>query len=109
MACFQACCILGLSAANARMLQAVLVALLEEHLYAGEHEQGSDDMYPAFLVVLTSSIGLAATRHLSAHMGRIGPFACWALYCIHGSKLAMLLLPEVSCVSTPPLFGAFPA
>ena len=75
-------------------LQAVLVALLEEHLYAGEHEHGSDDMYPAFLVVLTSGLGWAMTHHLVTHLERLGPAAAWVLYCIHGSKLAMLLLPE---------------
>ena len=79
-------------------LQAVLVALLEEHLYAGEHEHGSDEMYPAFLVVLTSVLGLAMTNHLVTHLDRVGPIAAWGLYCVHGSKLAMLLLPEVrSC------------
>lgn len=75
--------------------QAALVALLEEHLYAGEHEQGSDEMYPAFLVVLTSGLGLAMTRHLALELDRLGPISAWAAYCIHGSKLAMLLLPEV--------------
>ena len=71
------------------------MALLEEHLYAGEHETGGDDMYPAFLVVLTSGVGLAATRHMATHLMRLGPLATWALYCIHASKLAMLLLPQV--------------
>eukprot|EP00884_Botryococcus_braunii_P004652 jgi/Botrbrau1/14188/Bobra.182_3s0121.1 len=48
------------------VVQAGLVATLEEHLYAGQHETGSEEMYPAFLVLLTSGLGLAAIHKLEA-------------------------------------------
>ncbi|KAK9785342.1 hypothetical protein WJX73_005937 [Symbiochloris irregularis] len=88
--------------------QAAVVALLEEHLYAGEHEIGSDDVYPAFLVVLTSAVGIAMTHHMAAHMGRLDELSAWLLYCIYGSKCAMLLLPE-SRMALPVLFVALTA
>ena len=75
--------------------QAGLLLVLEEHLYAGEHEEVAVEMYPAYLVLLTSGLGAAVTARLSA-TGRLAPLASWPLHCIFVSKVAMLLVPRVS-------------
>lgn len=67
---------------------------MEENLFAGVHEDGSDDMYPAVFVVLTSAMGLALTRKLQAG-GRVGVAASWFVQCIYVAKLSMLAIPEV--------------
>lgn len=67
--------------------------VLEEHLYAGEHEGGAVEMYPAYLVLLTSGLGALLTARLAAAR-RLGRPASWALHCIFASKLAMLLVPQ---------------
>ncbi|KAK9824524.1 hypothetical protein WJX72_011089 [[Myrmecia] bisecta] len=100
------------SAVSALLLcQAVVMAALEEHLYAGDHAEGSAEMYPAYLVVLTSGLGIAVARKLR-DAKRVGEVASWGLQCIYGAKLAMLLLPEaklalpvlgVVLAVTPPL------
>ena len=75
--------------------QAGLLMVLEERLYAGEH---SVEMYPAYLVLLTSMLGAAVTTRLSG-TGRIAPLTSYALHCIFASKLTMLLVPQV-CLQT---------
>lgn len=65
--------------------------VLEERLYSGEH---SVEMYPAYLVLLTSGLGAAVTTRLSG-TGRLAPLTSWPLHCIFASKLAMLLVPQV--------------
>lgn len=65
--------------------------VLEERLYAGEH---SVEMYPAYLVLLTSMLGAAVTSRLSG-TGRLAPLASYVLHCIFASKLTMLLVPQV--------------
>ncbi len=68
--------------------------MLEEHLYAGEHEDGvAADMYPGYLVLLTSAAGATLTHRL-ASAGRLSRVAAWALHCVFASKLTMLLVPE---------------
>ena len=74
--------------------QAVVVAAMEENLFAGVHEDGGDDMYPAVFVVLTSALGLALTRKLQAGC-RVGVAASWLAQCIYVAKLSMLAIPEV--------------
>ena len=76
-------------------MQALLLTFLEEHLYAGEVEEGWVEAYPAYLVVLTSGLGvLLASRLAEANI--IGRTTTWLLQCMFAAKLAMLLLPEVS-------------
>ena len=76
-------------------VQALLLTFLEEHLYAGEVEEGWVEAYPAYLVVLTSGLGvLLASRLAEAKI--IGRTTTWLLQCMFAAKLAMLLLPEVS-------------
>ncbi len=93
---------------NTKFEQAVVVAAMEENLFAGVHEDGGDDMYPAVFVVLTSALGLALTRKLQAGF-RIGVAASWLAQCIYVAKLSMLAIPEVGHVSccSRPLFLAF--
>jgi len=68
--------------------------VLEEHLYAGEHEDGAAaEMYPGYLVLLTSAAGATLTHRL-AGAGRLSRVAAWALHCVFAAKLAMLLVPE---------------
>ena len=76
-------------------MQAVVVAALEEHLYAGEHQHGAEDAYPAAFVVLTSLLGAAMTWKLSRPGQCLGPVARWVQLSVYASKLSMLLVPQV--------------
>ena len=68
--------------------------MLEEHLYAGEHEDGAAaEMYPGYLVLLTSAAGATLTHRLVT-AGRLSRVAAWALHCVFAAKLTMLLVPE---------------
>ena len=72
-----------------------MVAVLEEHLYAGEHQHGAEDAYPAAFVVLTSIMGAAMTRRLTQGQDPVSRYARWAQLSLHGAKLAMLIVPQV--------------
>jgi hypothetical protein len=70
-----------------------------------------DVMYPSYMVILTTFVGLALVRRLSVDH-RIGPKAVWILTCLYSSKLSMLFISSkpvvwVSAVLllavTPPL------
>uniref|UniRef100_A0A5B7B8U7 No exine formation 1 n=1 Tax=Davidia involucrata TaxID=16924 RepID=A0A5B7B8U7_DAVIN len=50
-----------------------------------------DVMYPSYMVVMTTFVGLALVRRLSVDH-RIGPKAVWILTCLYSSKLAMLFI-----------------
>ncbi|KAL5733837.1 hypothetical protein ACOSP7_031698 [Xanthoceras sorbifolium] len=56
-----------------------------------------DVMYPSYMVILTTLIGLALARRLSVDR-RIGPKANWILTCLYSSKLAMLFITSKSVV-----------
>lgn len=56
-----------------------------------------DVMYPSYMVLLTTFLGLALVRRLSVDH-RIGPKAVWLLTCLYSSKLAMLFLSSKSVV-----------
>lgn len=58
-----------------------------------------DVMYPSYMVILTTFLGLALVRKLSADH-RIGPKAVWVLTCLYSSKLAMLVIASKSVVWT---------
>ena len=79
------------------LLQAYTVAALEEHLYAGEHQHGAEDAYPAAFVVLTSILGAAMTRRLTQKQDGASRCARWAQLSVYGAKLAMLIVPQVGC------------
>lgn len=78
------------------VLQAALLAYIEEKLFAGDHEEVTfnvHSMYPAFLVALTSSLGIAMTRKL-IQCRVIGKTTAYVLQCAYAAKLAMLAVPE---------------
>ena len=77
-------------------MQALVVAVLEEHLYAGEHRHGAEDAYPAVFVALTSILGAAMARRLTAGPEPSSRWARWLQLSVYGSKLTMLLVPQVS-------------
>jgi hypothetical protein len=81
--------------------------------YPGLYFYGMEEdvMYPSYMVILTTFVGLALVRRLSADH-RIGPKAVWILTCLYSSKLSMLFISSkpvvwVSAVLllavTPPL------
>ena len=77
------------------ILQAVLVAALEENLYGGVHDDGDEHIYPAAFVVLTSLLGFYVVSRLQLN-AKLGPAAAWLTKCIYVAKLSVLLIPEVS-------------
>ncbi|CAD5182620.1 uncharacterized protein LOC103979353 [Musa acuminata AAA Group] len=54
-----------------------------------------DVMYPSYMVLTTTLLGLALVRRLSVDQ-RIGPKAVWILTCLYLSKLAMLFITSKS-------------
>ncbi|KAL2652734.1 hypothetical protein R1flu_020862 [Riccia fluitans] len=75
--------------------QAVVICMGENRLYnfTNMFYYGLDDdvVYPSFLVVLTSVIGMALTRRLGAEK-RISSWAVWVLFCLYGGKFSMLVV-----------------
>ncbi|KAA8532277.1 hypothetical protein F0562_032310 [Nyssa sinensis] len=61
--------------------------------YSSIYYYGLEDdvMYPSYMVVLTTFVGLALVKSLSVDH-RIGPKAVWILTCLYSSKLAMLFI-----------------
>uniref|UniRef100_M4CX85 No exine formation 1 n=1 Tax=Brassica campestris TaxID=3711 RepID=M4CX85_BRACM len=59
--------------------------------------EADDVMYPSYMVILTTLIGLAVVRRLFADH-RIGSKAVWILTCLYSAKLAMLFLSSKSIV-----------
>ncbi|KVH95749.1 hypothetical protein Ccrd_002189, partial [Cynara cardunculus var. scolymus] len=74
---------------------ALLLCYIENRFYtfSGIYYYSFDDevMYPSYMVVLTTFVGLALVRRLSVDH-RIGPKAVWVLTCLYSSKLAMLFM-----------------
>ncbi|KAJ8759383.1 hypothetical protein K2173_006903 [Erythroxylum novogranatense] len=56
-----------------------------------------DVMYPSYMVIMTTLVGLALVRRLSVDH-RIGAKAVWILTCLYSSKLAMLFISSKSVV-----------
>ena len=77
------------------MLQAVVVAALEENLYGGVHDDEDEHIYPAAFVVLTSLVGFYVVSRLQLN-AKVGPAAAWLTKCIYVAKLSVLIIPEVS-------------
>ncbi|KAJ6428483.1 hypothetical protein OIU84_023829 [Salix udensis] len=55
------------------------------------HGMEEDVMYPSYMVILTTFVGLALVRRLSVDR-RIGPKTVWILTCLYSSKLPMLFI-----------------
>ncbi|XP_010250489.1 PREDICTED: uncharacterized protein LOC104592724 [Nelumbo nucifera] len=79
----------------------LLLCYIEDRLfnYSSIYYFGLDDevMYPSYMVILTTCVGLAVVRRLVLDH-RIGPKAVWILTCLYSSKLAMLFVVSKSVV-----------
>ena len=67
--------------------QAVVLCMVEQILHE-EHE----DMYPGYLVLLTTAVGLLVARELGGSK-KISPTGVWLLTTLYLSKLALFLTP----------------
>lgn len=80
---------------------ALLLCYIEDRFYnySSIYYYGLEDevMYPSFMVILTTLVGLAIVRRLSVDQ-RIGPKTVWVLNCLYSSKLAMLFITSKSVV-----------
>lgn len=80
---------------------ALMLCYIENRLfsYSSIYYYGFEDdvMYPSYAVILTTFVGLAMVRRLSADH-RVGPKAVWILTCLYSSKLAMLVIASKSVV-----------
>lgn len=80
---------------------ALLLCYIENRFfnYSSIYYYGLEDdvMYPSYMVILTTSVGLALVRRLSVD-NRIGPKAVWILTCLYSSKLGMLFITSKSVV-----------
>lgn len=67
--------------------------------YSSIYYYGLEDdvVYPSYMVIMTTFIGLVLVRRLSVD-NRIGPKAVWVLTCLYASKLAMLFIASKSVV-----------
>ncbi|CAM6093060.1 unnamed protein product [Calypogeia fissa] len=75
--------------------QAAVMCAAENRLYnfTNMYFYGVDDeaIYPSYLVVLTSVIGMVLTRRFLFEK-RIGSWAAWILFCLYSAKLSMLVV-----------------
>lgn len=80
---------------------ALLLCYIEDRFfnYSSIYYYGMEDdvMYPSYMVILTTLIGLAVVRRLFADH-QIGQKAVWILTCLYSAKLAMLFLSSKSIV-----------
>ncbi|CAA7031546.1 unnamed protein product [Microthlaspi erraticum] len=80
---------------------ALLLCYIEDRFfnYSSIYYYGMEDdvMYPSYMVILTTLVGLAVVRRLFADH-RIGQKAVWILTCLYSAKLAMLFLSSKSIV-----------
>jgi len=80
---------------------ALLLCYIESRFfsYSSIYYYGFEDevMYPSYMVVLTTLLGLALVRRLSVDH-RIGGKAVWILTCLFTSKLSMLFITSKSVV-----------
>ncbi|KAJ0230744.1 No exine formation 1 [Hirschfeldia incana] len=80
---------------------ALLLCYIEDRFfnYSSIYYYGMEDdvMYPSYMVIMTTLIGLAVVRRLFADR-RIGSKAVWILTCLYSAKLAMLFLSSKSIV-----------
>lgn len=67
--------------------------------YSSIYYYGLEDdvMYPSYMVIMTSLVGLAVVKRLSVDY-RVWPKAVWILTCLYSSKLAMLFITTKSVV-----------
>ncbi|KAG2576948.1 uncharacterized protein LOC120677545 [Panicum virgatum] len=79
----------------------LLLCYIENRLfnYASMYYFGfeEDIIYPSYMVLITTFLGLALVRRLYADQ-RIGPKAAWILTCLYSSKLSMLFMTSRSVI-----------
>jgi len=77
------------------IIHTLLVCYIENRLftYTSIYYFGFDDdvIYPSYMVITTTVLGLALVRRLALD-NRIGPKAVWILTCLYAAKLSMLVL-----------------
>ncbi|KAL6654737.1 hypothetical protein ACP70R_008202 [Stipagrostis hirtigluma subsp. patula] len=80
---------------------ALLLCYIENRLfnYATMYYFGFEDdiMYPSYMVLVTTFLGLALARRLYVDQ-RVGPKAVWILTCLYSSKLSMLFMTSRSVI-----------
>ncbi|XP_057755029.1 uncharacterized protein LOC130974246 [Arachis stenosperma] len=80
---------------------ALLLCYIENRFfnYSSIYYYGFEDevMYPSYMVVMTTLLGLGLVRRLHVDQ-RIGGKAVWILTCLYSSKLAMLFIASKSVV-----------
>ncbi|TVU24603.1 hypothetical protein EJB05_27051, partial [Eragrostis curvula] len=78
---------------------ALLLCYIENRLfnYANMYYFGLEDdiMYPGYMVLVTTFLGLALVRRLYVDQ-RVGPKGAWILTCLYSSKLSMLFMTSRS-------------
>ncbi|KAK9117732.1 hypothetical protein Sjap_016679 [Stephania japonica] len=78
---------------------ALLLCHIENHFFNSSNIYffglDEDVMYPSYMVVITTAVGLALARRLFVDQ-HIGPKAFWVLTCLYSSKLVMLFITSRS-------------
>lgn len=81
------------------MSHAILLCYIENRLfnYSSIYYYGLEDdvMYPSYMIVMTTFVGLALVRRLLLDQ-RIGAKAVWILTCLYSSKLSVLFMTSKS-------------
>lgn len=72
-------------------VHALVFARCEEALYAEVLEDG-EPMYPPYLVVATSALGVALSEKLKAR-GTVTDTTGWLMKCVYAGKLAIAMIP----------------
>jgi hypothetical protein len=72
-------------------LHAMVFARCEDALHSEALEDG-EPMYPAYLVLLTSALGLLLARRLERG-GQVTVPTAWMMRCVYAGKLALVMLP----------------
>ncbi|CAO2200591.1 unnamed protein product [Urochloa humidicola] len=79
----------------------LLLCYIENRLfnYASMYYFGleEDIIYPSYMVLITTFLGLALVRRLYVDQ-RVGPKASWILTCLYSSKLSMLFMTSRSVI-----------
>ena len=78
------------------IMQAVILAILEEHLFAGNYEEltyNVHPMFPASLVIATTGMGIILARKMG-EANRVSKTTAFVLECIYGAKISMIFVPE---------------
>ena len=89
---------------NLQTLQAGLIAYLEGQLHGGALEEGRQT-YPAYLVLLTTLIGLTLASK-AKEGGLIGKPSASIICSIYIAKLSLLVLPQVSPLHLQCIYSA---